>query len=174
MQRIVRKRIHYACVMALIVVTCIVQGCEKKVEEKKVFSVTADAKISNDEGNKRLQIIVDIDNISDEDYKNVTYSLTLNKEVEPYIANGIITFVEDSKINVISYENEKIIKDNNAELSVTGFQHEWDMLLTTKDDLTEYWGLTQNGIYDALKAVVVEITWNGGKQEETIPLNLKK
>ena len=31
-----------------------------------------------------------------------------------------------------------------------------------------------NGIYDALKAVVVEITWNGGKQEETIPLNLKK
>ena len=72
MQKIVRKRIHYACVMALIVVTCVVQGCEKKVE-KKVFSVTADAKISNDEGNKRLQIIVDIDNISDEDYKNVTY-----------------------------------------------------------------------------------------------------
>ena len=66
MQKIVRKRIHYACVMALIVVTCVVQGCEKKVE-KKVFSVTADAKISNDEGNKRLQIIVDIDNISDED-----------------------------------------------------------------------------------------------------------
>ena len=78
------------------------------------------------------------------------------------------------KLNVISYENEKVIKDNNEELSVTGFQHEWDMLLTTKDDLTEYWGLTQNGIYDALKAVVVEITWNGGKQEETIPLNLKK
>ena len=173
MQKIVRKRIHYACVMALIVVTCVVQGCEKKVE-KKVFSVTADAKISNDEGNKRLQIIVDIDNISDEDYKNVTYSLTLNKEVEPYIANGIITFVEDSKINVISYENEKVIKDNNAEVSVTGFQHEWDMLLTTKDDLTEYWGIAQNGIYDALKAVTVEITWNGGKQEETVPLNLKK
>ena len=94
---------------------------------KKVFSVTADAKISNDEGNKRLQIIVDIDNISDEDYKNVTYSLTLNKEVEPYIANGIITFVEDSKINVISYENEKVIKDNNEEVSVTGFQHEWNI-----------------------------------------------
>lgn len=30
MQRIVRKRIHYACVMALIGVTCVVQGCEKK------------------------------------------------------------------------------------------------------------------------------------------------
>lgn len=30
MQRIVRKRIHYACVMALIGVTCVVQGCGKK------------------------------------------------------------------------------------------------------------------------------------------------
>ena len=41
-----------------------------------------------------------------------------------------------------------------------------------KEDLAEYWNLSPDGIDNALKALSVKIIWDGGKQEESVPLSL--
>ena len=140
--------------------------------QAKTFKVTANARINDEADGRRLVITVDIDNCKNKEYKNVSYKLQLNKEVEPYIASGIITFDENDKMNVVPAEKAENMERENGVLVVTGFQHEWDMLLTTKEDLAEYWNLSPDGINNALKALSVKIIWDGGKQEESVPLSL--
>ena len=140
--------------------------------QAKTFKVTANARINDEADGRRLVITVDIDNCKNKEYKNVSYKLQLNKEVEPYIASGILTFDENDKMNVVPAEKAENMEMENGVLVVTGFQHEWDMLLTTKEDLAEYWNLSPDGIDNALKALSVKIIWDGGKQEESVPLSL--
>ena len=75
-------------------------------------------------------------------------------------------------MNVVPAEKAENMEMENGVPVVTGFQHEWDMLLTTKEDLAEYWNLSPDGINNALKALSVKIIWDGGQQEESVPLSL--
>ena len=161
------------CVLELLVLfmTAGLFGCGKKVTEyKNEFLVTANAQIREEEDGKRLVVTVDIDNQKNQEYKNVSYSLTLNKEAQHYIASGILTFEETDKMNVVSSQKAEEMEQENGKLLVTGFHHEWDMFLTTEADLKEYWNLSADGIYDAVKEVTVTITWDGGMQEEVCKL----
>ena len=169
MQRLIKKLWYWILILLGVLE---ITGCEKLVEQKEEFRVTANARINDEADGRRLVITVDIDNCKNKEYKNVSYKLQLNKEVEPYIASGILTFDENDRMNVVPAEKAENMEMENGVLVVTGFQHEWDMLLTTKEDLAEYWNLSPEGIDNALKALSVKIIWDGGKQEESVPLSL--
>lgn len=117
---------------------------------------------------KRLSITVDIENKTEERFKEVSYALELNPEVEPYIASGELRF-ESDKMDVYTKEEAE-----ETEAYVWGFEHVWGMLLTTEKDLEEYSSTEQKKIVENLKELTVYVEWRGGKQVEKIPLELSK
>ena len=116
----------------------------------------------------RLNLRISIENIDNEDYEDVYFEAELNKEAEPYIATHILKYTSD-KMNITT---EEIAKSTTNELKVYGFEHEWSMLLTTEKDLNEYYSLKTEEIVTCLDNVTVRVFWDGGSQEESIPIKV--
>lgn len=117
---------------------------------------------------KRLSVTVDIENTTEERFKDVSYVLELNPEVKPYIACGELRF-ESDKMDVYTKEEAK-----ETEAYVWGFEHVWGTLLTTEEDLEEYSSTEQKKIVENLKELTVYVKWRGGEQVEKIPLELSE
>lgn len=132
--------------------------------------------IQTDEYENRLLITVSINNITELELKKVWFELQLNSEVEPYIASKILKFKSD-KMDITSHEKalEADLKDKPQDKPIVwAFSHEWNMTLTTEDDLDTYYGLSPEGLAEELKSITVKVTWKGGSQTETIPLELSE
>src|SRR5690606_32507849 len=104
-------------------------------------------------------------NTTDQDFKNAWYEMELNPEAEPFIASGIIKYSSSDRFYVTTAEKAR--GDVIGGLpKVTGFDHEWDTLLTTSEDLMEFYNQGSDGIYNALQSITVRVYWDGGSQEE--------
>lgn len=123
---------------------------------------------------KRLRLSIAIDNVTEEKYHNVYYKLKLNDEVKPYIATQTIQYTSE-KMDVVSQAAAAKVGTDNGSTKplVSGFKHEWDLLLTTEEDLKEYHDLSEDGIRTALKSITVQVFWHGGSQEKTIPFSFE-
>ena len=132
----------------------------------------------------RLNFTVEINNITNQDYKNVWYRISLNEEVKPFLAAGIVTFTSD-KMDILSKEHafDPSIEDKEDSPKIWGFTYEWGSLLTTTEEFQEvtYYDKTGKEIHntpeeimEALKNVSISVHWKGGKQEVTLPLILEK
>lgn len=119
----------------------------------------------------RLEITVSITNTTEQDFKNTWIELTLNPELEPFVASGIINFIGD-KLYVTTLEKAAEIPKEDG-LKVCGFEHGWNMLLNTPENLEAYYGKRPEDIFDALKFVDVWVRWDGGSQHEIVPLRFK-
>lgn len=132
--------------------------------------------IQTDEYENRLLITVSINNITELELKKVWFELQLNSEVEPYIASGILKFKSD-KMDITTREKalEADLKDKpNDKPIVWAFSHEWNMMLTTEENLDTYYGLSPEGLAEGLKSITVQVNWKGGLQTETISLELSE
>lgn len=148
------------------------------IDDIYVIAAEADANSSTNtvDYHDRLVIKVSIENKTDNDYKNVEYYLRLNEEVKPYIASGIIEFPQE-KMDVVSQKKFNELKEkgklNSMESPVLwGFEHEWNMSLTTEEYLKNYFNLSPNDFKNALKSITVTIHWDKGEQVENIPIQL--
>ena len=126
----------------------------------------------------RLSIQVKIENITEENFEDVSYELSLNEEAKPYVASGILKFCQD-EMDVFSQTEckslqEKGIEEKNGVPVIWALVHNWGLLLTTEEDLQTYHGVSREEIWKAVKTVTVDIHWDGGKQKEVIPLSLKR
>lgn len=122
---------------------------------------------------KRLIVTISIDNMTNLKYKNTWFELELNKEMKPYIASQIIKYTSGEKMDVTTSDEAKISDKNvNSKPMISGFEHEWGLLLLTEDELKEYFDLSPEGICDALKEITVRIYWDGGKEIIRKPLSL--
>lgn len=154
-----------------------VQPFEISVTEVKVISkqkqVFKDEKlIQTDQHENRLIISVLISNDTDLELKEVWFELQLNSEVEPYIASHILKFTSD-KMDITTREKALAV-DSKEEPIIWGFSHEWDMLLTSEEDLASYYDLLPADLTDGLKSITVQVNWSGGTQAKTIPIELSK
>lgn len=138
-----------------------------RVTELRIYDDYSSEESTTKDG-KRLSITVDIDNKTEERFKDVSYVLELNPEVKPYIACGELRF-ESDKMDVYTKKEAK-----ETEAYVWGFEHEWGTLLTTEEDLEEYSSTEQKKIVENLKELAVYVEWRGGKQVEKIPLKLSE
>lgn len=128
---------------------------------------------SAEETCRRLSFEVSIYNHSDQEYKDVWFELSLNQEVQPYIATGILNYTSE-KMDVTTAGDAKKNEVKNGKPNVCGFTHTWDMLLTTEEDLAEYSDLVPQGIEESLKTVTVCVFWDGGEQKETKTLHISE
>lgn len=119
---------------------------------------------------KYLVIDLSIENIYDGEYRNTKYSIKLNHEVTPFIASGIISF--ESERFWVAPKSIAAESRNTLPLKVTGFVHNWNLLLTSEADLETYHGKKLNELLDHLKSIEVQVKWSGGMQTEIIPINL--
>lgn len=136
-----------------------------RVTELRIYDDYSSEESTTKDG-KRLPITVDIENKTEERFKDVSYVLELNPEVKPYIACGELRF-ESDKMDVYTKKEAK-----ETEAYVWGFEHEWGTLLTTEEDLEEYSSTEQKKIVENLNELTVYVEWRGGKQVEKIPLEL--
>lgn len=170
-------------------------GCiritEGPIDSAEPFKITAEAsiirepkKVSNEKGelipvegeDSRLIIKTSVLNATQKDYKNVSYTLTLNEEVKPYLAAQILEMKPVESMDVITEEKQKELDARGQEETpVTfGFENEWGMLLTSEEDLEEYSSLEPEGIFEALKSIQVDVVWDGGMQRTILPLTLER
>lgn len=154
-----------------------VQPFEISVTEVKVISnqqqmIQDNNLTQSDQIKNRLVVSVSINNVTDMEFKKVWYELQLNSEVKPYIASQIIEFTSD-KMNITTHE-KSLASSLNDKTAVWGFSHDWNMSLTSEDDLNSYHGLSPEELAEELKSITVQVNWSGGKQTETIPLELSE
>lgn len=184
-------------VISIITATCFLNACitrqtnnaidtaqpfDISVAEVKVISNQQEGYEDNNlkqtnQHEKRLILSVLINNVTDMDFKKVWFELQFNSEVEPYIASNIIKYTSD-KMDVTTY-GKALLADSKDKPSkdkpiICGFSHEWNMSLTTKQDLNSFYDLSPEKLVDELKSVTVKVHWRGGMQEITIPLELNE
>lgn len=140
---------------------------------KQVFE--GESLVQKDGEENRLAIEVSISNLTEQDYKNVWYELKLNSEVEPFIASKILKF-SSNKFYVTAKEKvarqSQQVPSNASGLRASGFEHRWRMLITSKEELKEYYHASPEEIGKALRSITVTIKWQGGSQEQTVPISL--
>ncbi|MGN9165394.1 hypothetical protein ACTNDY_09000 [Tissierellaceae bacterium HCP3S3_D8] len=143
------------------------------VIEKTTSEIFEDDKLIEKSGeDSRLIIKVSILNTTNQEFKNVYYEFELNPDIEPFIASQVLKFTSD-KFYVTTVQ--QAAADSKSEiLKVSGFEHNWNMLLTPNTELIEYYNRKPDDIYDALKTITIKIKWDGGEQEETIPIHLNR
>ena len=140
-----------------------------KINVSNVHVISDSSDMDNDKNDSyRLNLKINIENIGNEEYENVYFEAELNKEVEPYIATHILKYTSE-KMNITTAE---IAKKTTGDLNVYGFEHEWSMLLTAEEDLEEYYSSKTREMADYLDSVVVRVYWDGGSQEESIPVKV--
>lgn len=154
-----------------------VQPFDISVAEVKVISKQQEVFVDNNlkqtnQQEKRLVLSVLINNVTDMDFKKVWFELQFNSEVKPYIASQKIKYTSD-KMDVTTYE-KALLADSKDKPIVWVFSHEWDMLLTTEQDLISYHDLSPEKLVEDLKSITVNVHWSGGMQEITIPLEINE
>lgn len=154
-----------------------VQPFDISVAEVKVISNQQEVFLDNNlkqtnKQEKRLILSVLINNLTDMDFKAVWFELQFNSELEPYIASHILKFTSD-KMDVTTQE-KALLADSKDKTIVWGFSHEWDMLLTSEQDLNSYYDLSTEKLVEELKNITVKVHWSGGMQEITIPLEINE
>lgn len=117
----------------------------------------------------RLKVNVSMISEVEEYIKDVYFTVELNEEVKPFIAAQILKFTGDVK-DVAPLEEVK--KSKVPGLVVTGFEHTWEMLLTTSEDLKNYSQHSPEEIRNELKSITVTVYWKGGSQQLIQPVNL--
>ena len=120
----------------------------------------------------RLIVSVLISNVTDLEFKEVWYELQINSEVKAYIASHILKFTSD-KMDITTRE-KALAADSKGKPIIWGFSHEWDMLLTSEEDLDSYYDLSPEGLAEELKSITVQVNWSGETQTKTIPLELSE
>lgn len=155
----------------LILITIIVlslhflPGCQKKnaLSFDQPFLITvSNPEIQEEDGVKYLFLSVEIMNKTENDYHDVHYTLSLNKEITPFIGSQIIDFKSD-QFTVTTPERASANK--LPTLLVIGFKHNWSMAITEESDLKEYTNYNLEQLTENLKTVTVLVEWNNGKQE---------
>ena len=138
-------------------------------EAKQHFN---DGKLVTDSGTEqRLQFTISILNTSEYDFSETWFEASLNDEVKPFIASQVISYRSD-KFDVTSEAKADLVNNKNN-LKITGFNHNWSLLLTTPDDLADYNGMTPDEIVNALRSIHVQIHWDSGTQEQDIPISVQ-
>lgn len=146
------------------------------IEESLFFDEKRNSFSRTDVPEKRLVLDYTIENVTDNNYKDVQYSVALNEAVTPFIADGNTTYKQD-KMDVFSEKMVKNLSKQKINLIkghpvIWGFDTSWGIMLTTPEGLKTYFNLSESGIYDALKCIEVHIYWDGGEQHEIIELEL--
>lgn len=142
------------------------------IEKSKSKVFEGDKLVEQDGEDSRLSIKVSIINKTDLDFNDVWYELELNPEVEPFIASKILKFTSDTFY--VTTEKQALLNSQDEILMISGFEHDWDMLLTSEDKLLTYYNKEPDDIYNDLKSITVKVIWNDGNQEEVIPISLIK
>ena len=138
-------------------------------EAKQHFN---DGKLVTDSGTEqRLQFTISILNTSEYDFSETWFEASLNDEVKPFIASQVISY-RSGKFDVTSEAKADLVNNKNN-LKITGFNHNWSLLLTTPDDLADYNGMTPDEIVNALRSIHVQIHWDSGTQEQDIPISVQ-
>lgn len=145
---------------------------EVKVISKQQQVFQNESLIQTDQFENRLLVSVLISNVTNLEFKEVWYELQLNLEVEPYIASHILKFASD-KMDITTQEEALAAGSKDGPI-IWGFSYEWEMLLTSEEDLDSYYDLSPEGLAEALKSITVQINWSDGTQSETIPLELSE
>lgn len=145
-------------------------------ESVKLFEMEASAeKVLDDDQTERLNVLIRVKYNGEQDLHNVRYQFRLNPEIEPYIGSGVISYKSGDPAFYVTTEEkcqeylDKGIQELDGEIIVSGFDHSTKMSLTT-DDLLKEMGLAADNVMDVLKYVTIQVTWDGGEQEETLSL----
>ena len=107
----------------------------------------------------RMVLKVDISNKTDMEFDDVWFEIMMNQEVEPYIATHIISY-KSEPMDVTTQKNAISLEATKEKPNISGFTHNWDMLLTTEADLKEFYNLSPDGIMDSLKYIQVIVHWD--------------
>lgn len=150
-----------------------IQPFDISVAEVKVISNQQEVSLENNlkqmnQHEKRLIVSVLINNVTDMDFKKVWFELQLSSELKPYIASQILTYTSDKR-DITTHEKALLAGSKNNPI-VWGFSHEWDMLLTSEQDLHTYYDLSTEKLLEEQRSITVKVYWRGGWQETTIPL----
>ena len=151
-----------------------VQPFEISVTEVKVISKQQqmfqnESLTQTDQFENRLLVSVLISNVTNLEFQKVWYELQLNSEADPYIASHILKFASD-KMDITT--REEALAAGSKDGPIWGFAYEWEILLTSEEDLHSYYDLSPEGLAEELKSITVQINWSDGTQSETLPLEL--
>jgi len=138
--------IHPNLILLILILTLflLLPGCQKKnvLSLDQPFLITvSNPEIQEEDGVKYLFLSVEIMNKTENDYHDVHYTLSLNKEITPFIGSQIIDFKSD-QFTVTT--PEKASANKLPTLLVIGFKHNWSMAITEESDLKEYTGKRGN------------------------------
>lgn len=152
-----------------------VQPFEISVTEVKVISKQQqmfqnESLTQTDQFENRLLVSVLISNVTNLEFQEVWYELQLNSEADPYIASHILKFASD-KMDITTREEALAAGSKDGPI-IWGFAYEWEILLTSEEDLHSYYDLSPEGLAEELKSITVQINWSDGTQSETLPLEL--
>ena len=142
---------------------------EPRIFEQPGKQFEGDTLVPTGKLERRLEFTVSISNTVDADFQNVWFQETLNPEVQPFLADKLLTWkTETMPVSTI----ENVQKPNADSRLCTGFEHTWSILLTTAEDLAAYDHKTPDEIADALQSVTVEVCWKGGGQKQIFALKV--
>lgn len=119
---------------------------------------------------KRLEISISITNEQNATYDNTRFKVALNEEAKKFIASGVIERESDSFY--IVPKGSEPDEMNNGLIEVTGFEDTWSPQITSDEDLKEYYDLDFDDISEHIKSYIVTVEWDGGQQEEVLPITL--
>lgn len=120
---------------------------------------------------KRMEIVISITNEDESAYNNTKYKVAFNEEAGKFIASGVLE--RESDPFYMLPKGTEVAGMKNGLVEVTGFVDDWTPLITQEEDLKEYSNLEFDDIYEYVKSYTVTITWDGGMQEEILPIKLK-
>lgn len=123
---------------------------------------------SNVKDGHSLSLKVIIDNNTEKDFESVWFKVKLNEGTKPYIASQMIEWSSE-EVDVTTKEKAQ---ENTEKLLPWGFEHTWNMLLTTDEDLQEYESVSSNKIEKVLNTVTVQVFWKGGEQKAEFPVKV--
>ena len=142
---------------------------EPRILEQPGKQFKGDTLVPTGKPERRLEFTISISNTVDADFQDVWFQETLNPEVQPFLADKLLTWQsEPMPVSTL----EKVQKPYADPRLCTGFEHTWSILLTTAEDLAAYDYKTPDEIADALQSVTVEISWKGGTQKQVFALRI--
>lgn len=143
--------------LSLLLLCCMMlAGCGASAP-KDPFTLTAEpVQLVTEDGVSSVKLCVAIDNLTEQDFKNVSYTVSFSKEAEDAV--GPLTSPASEPMNVTTEE-----KAVDAEDAVWGF--EWNQRI----ELPE----TVKNPQELFQELTVNITWDGGKQSTAVPLTWK-
>lgn len=132
----------------------------------------------NDDLANNLTLKFKIENNTDQDFYNVNIKMTFNEEAKPYM-NNILEYSYMGINDIYSKEKyEELVKEGKTD--VDGRIYGWSFNcgrsigLASQTDSSEKAAPTTEDVYEAIKNVSFDITWDGGEQHEVFELDIDK